>query len=52
MKEVIHMSFKKYEANGCGPKLGLLIILQLLCVSYPTRSVCREKSIQNNTRLL
>ena len=40
------MSYKKYEANGYGCNLDLLIILHSVLVSYPSRSGCREKSIQ------
>ena len=34
------MISKNYEVNGYGHDLGLLIILQHLHVSYPTRSGC------------
>ena len=38
------MSCKKYEANGCGPKLGLLIkFATIVCFISYKKCVQREK---------
>ena len=45
-EEDIHSSSKIYEESGYGHDLDLLIILNSLwCVSYPTRSGCRQRSV-------
>ena len=46
-EEDIHVSSKNYGANGYMHNLDLLtIISQWLCVSYPTKSECKENNIQ------
>ena len=39
------MTSKNNEGNGYTHVLDLLIIMHYLCVSYPTRSACRAKSV-------